>query len=77
MVKKLWMVGVVAVGAAFLSAPAHADTNAGNTSTNRSATQSGNNFGNVSNVNTSGREAAGVNNVNGVATTTTTDGAGQ
>ncbi|MED7926589.1 hypothetical protein SMD20_20195 [Nonomuraea sp. LP-02] len=71
--KKLCVTGVLvaaAAGAAFLSAPAHADTNAGNASRNTNASQSGNNFGNVGNRNVSGASATSVNAVNGNAVTT-------
>ncbi|WP_188194465.1 hypothetical protein [Nonomuraea sp. SYSU D8015] len=78
MVKKLCVTGLIAAaaaGATLLAAPAHADTNAGNSSSNRSSVQSGNNFGNVVNVNRSGYDVTSVNNVNGNAVTAT-DGAG-
>jgi hypothetical protein len=73
MMKKLCVTGLLA-GAALLAAPAaYADTNAGNTSDNRNSAQSGNNFGNVTNVNASGHDVTSVNNVNG-NTVTATDG---
>ncbi|NBE92120.1 hypothetical protein FE391_02450 [Nonomuraea sp. KC401] len=75
--KKLCVSGIVvaaATGMALMSAPAFADTNAGNASRNRNAIQSGNNFGNVVNSNVVGRGATGVNNVNGVAVTATHGG---
>ncbi|RVX37992.1 hypothetical protein EDD27_0282 [Nonomuraea polychroma] len=68
MVKKLCVTGLIA-GAALLPATAYADVNAGNSSSNRSSSQSGNNFGNVVNVNVSGHGASSVNNVNGNAVT--------
>ncbi|MFF4617453.1 hypothetical protein [Nonomuraea jabiensis] len=72
MVKKLCVTGLVAAAAAgvtLLSAPAYADVNAGNSSSNRGSSQSGNNFGNVVSSNVSGRGATSVNNVNGNAVT--------
>ncbi|WP_043631649.1 hypothetical protein [Nonomuraea candida] len=71
MMKKLCAAAAVAAaaGVTLLSAPAHADTNAGNSSDNRNSSQSGNNFGNVVNDNASGRGATSVNNVNGIALT--------
>ncbi|AQZ65864.1 unnamed protein product [[Actinomadura] parvosata subsp. kistnae] len=72
--KKLSMTGIVAAaaaGVALLSAPAYADTNAGNSSSNRDSSQSGNNFGNVVNANVNGAGATGVNNVNGNTVTAT------
>ncbi|MGR6922851.1 hypothetical protein ACU635_52090 [[Actinomadura] parvosata] len=72
--KKLCMTGIVAAAAAgvtLLSAPAYADTNAGNSSSNRDSSQSGNNFGNVVNANVNGAGATGVNNVNGNTVTAT------
>ncbi|MEV0995475.1 hypothetical protein [Nonomuraea sp. NPDC050202] len=73
MMKRLCMTGVVAAAASvtLLSAPAYADTNAGNSSSNRDSSQSGNNFGNVFNANVSGHGATGVNNVNGNTVTAT------
>lgn len=73
MVKKLCVAGLIAAaaGAALLPAPAYADTNAGNSSSNKSSVQSGNNFGNVVSANESGRRATSVNNVNGNAITAT------
>ncbi|MFI6734364.1 hypothetical protein ACIBI9_15650 [Nonomuraea sp. NPDC050451] len=78
MVKKLCVTGLVAAAAAgvtLLAAPAYADVNAGNSSSNRGSSQSGNNFGNVVNSNVSGRAATSVNNVNGNAVTATNRGA--
>ncbi|MGN9838158.1 hypothetical protein ACTMTI_08545 [Nonomuraea sp. H19] len=74
MIKKLCATGLIAAaaaGATLLPAAAHADTHAGNSSSNRDSVQSGNNFGNVVNSNVSGRAATGVNNVNGNAVTAT------
>ncbi|MET8866954.1 hypothetical protein AB0K18_39250 [Nonomuraea sp. NPDC049421] len=75
MMKKLCVTGVIAATAAgvtLLSAPAYADTNAGNSSRNANSSQSGNNFGNVYNANVSGgRGATSFNNVNGNAVTGT------
>ncbi|MFI6926133.1 hypothetical protein ACIBIZ_39790 [Nonomuraea spiralis] len=74
MMKKLCVTtGAVAAAAALtlLSAPAYADTNAGNSSSNHDTSQSGNNFGNVVNVNVSGSDTTSVNNVNGNAVTAT------
>ncbi|MDP4509467.1 hypothetical protein [Nonomuraea turcica] len=72
MVKKLCATGLIAAaaaGAGLLPAVAYADVNAGNSSSNRSSSQSGNNFGNVVNVNVNGHGASSVNNVNGNAVT--------
>ncbi|MFG1702252.1 hypothetical protein ACFLIM_03575 [Nonomuraea sp. M3C6] len=71
MMKKLCVTGLIAAaaGVTLLSAPAYADTNAGNSSTNNDSSQSGNNFGNVVNTNVSGHGATSVNNVNGNAVT--------
>ncbi|MGP3957146.1 hypothetical protein ACTWPT_14185 [Nonomuraea sp. 3N208] len=72
MVKKFCVAGLIAAvtaGAALLPAAAYADVNAGNSSSNRSSSQSGNNFGNVVNVNVSGNDARSINNVNGNAVT--------
>ncbi|MEQ4718202.1 hypothetical protein ABN273_17595 [Nonomuraea sp. B19D2] len=77
MMKKLCVTGFVAAaatGVALLSAPAYADVNAGNTSSNRESSQSGNNFGNVVSSNRSGLGATSVNNVNGNAVTATNRG---
>ncbi|SDL88359.1 hypothetical protein [Nonomuraea jiangxiensis] len=73
MMKKLCVTGLVAAaaGMTLLSAPALADTNAGNSSSNRNSSQSGNNFGNVASLNLNGYGATGVNNVNGNAVTGT------
>ncbi|MEV0384179.1 hypothetical protein [Nonomuraea sp. NPDC050643] len=73
MMKKLCVTGVIAAaaGLTLLSAPAYADTNAGNSSRNTDSSQSGNNFGNVVNANVNGHGATGVNNVNGNAVTAT------
>ncbi|MEV4176125.1 hypothetical protein [Nonomuraea sp. NPDC049709] len=68
MIKKLCVAGAIvaaAAGVTLMSAPAYADTNAGNSSSNNDSSQSGNNFGNVVNANVSGHGATGVNNVNG------------
>ncbi|GAA1627135.1 hypothetical protein GCM10009733_024840 [Nonomuraea maheshkhaliensis] len=73
MMKKLCVTGLIAAaaGVTLLSAPAQADTNAGNTSSNRGSSQSGNNFGNVVNSNANGLGATAINNVNGNAVTGT------
>ncbi|MFC5825632.1 hypothetical protein [Nonomuraea insulae] len=73
MMKKLCVTGLIAAaaGMTLLSAPALADTNAGNTSSNVDSSQSGNNFGNVANVNVNGHGATGINNVNGNTVTGT------
>ncbi|MFG1696545.1 hypothetical protein [Nonomuraea sp. NPDC049309] len=75
MIKKLCVTGVIAAsaaGVALLSAPAYADTNAGNSSRNVSSSQSGNNFGNVYSANVSrGLGATSLNNVNSNAVTGT------
>ncbi|MEU6712677.1 hypothetical protein ABZ897_14450 [Nonomuraea sp. NPDC046802] len=74
MMKKLSATGLVvaaAAGVTLLSAPAFADTNAGNTSRNFGSSQSGNNFGNVYNANRNGTHSTAVNNVNGNAVTAT------
>ncbi|MGW0809409.1 hypothetical protein [Nonomuraea sp. NPDC002799] len=73
MMKKLCVTGLVvaAAGVTLLSAPAYADTNAGNTSDNTNSSQSGNNFGNVYSANANGLGATGINNVNGNAVTGT------
>jgi hypothetical protein len=68
MVKKLCATGLIAA-AALLPAAAYADTNAGNSSSNKGSVQSGNNFGNVVNANRSGSDATSVNNLNGNAVT--------
>jgi hypothetical protein len=72
MVKKLCVAGLAA--AALLQAPAYADTNAGNASSNRSSVQSGNNFGNVVNSNRTGPGVTSLNNVNGNAITSSGGG---
>lgn len=73
MMKKLCVTtGALAAAAlTLLSAPAYADTNAGNSSNNHDTSQSGNNFGDVSIRNISGTDATSVNNVNGNAVTAT------
>jgi hypothetical protein len=74
MMKKLCVTtGIVAAaaGLTLLSAPAYADTNAGNSSSNTDTSQSGNNFGNIANSNVSGSDTTSVNNVNGNAVTAT------
>ncbi|MGW4795545.1 hypothetical protein [Nonomuraea sp. MG754425] len=77
MMKKLCMTGIVAAaaGVTLLSAPAYADVNAGNSSSNHHSSQSGNNFGNVFNSNVGGTGATSINNVNG-NTVTGTNGSG-
>ncbi|MFG2078315.1 hypothetical protein SAMN05421874_101661 [Nonomuraea maritima] len=70
MMKKLCVTGVItaaAAGMTLLATPSYADVNAGNTSSNRASSQSGNNFGNVRIANVSGRSATSVANVNGNA----------
>ncbi|TMR91480.1 hypothetical protein [Nonomuraea basaltis] len=77
MVKKLCVAGLVvaaAAGATLLPVPAYADTNMGNSSSNRGSVQSGNNIGNVVNANVSGHDASSVNNVNGNAITASDGG---
>ncbi|GAA3215686.1 hypothetical protein [Nonomuraea helvata] len=72
MMKKLCVTGLIAAaatGVTLLPAPAYADVNAGNTSSNRSSSQSGNNFGNVVSSNRSASTATSLNNVNGNAVT--------
>lgn len=73
MMKKLCVTGLIAAaaGMTLLSAPAQADTNAGNSSSNVDSSQSGNNFGSVVNANVSGHGATGINNVNGNTVTGT------
>jgi hypothetical protein len=74
MMKKLCVTtGIVAAaaGLTLISAPAYADTNAGNSSSNTDTTQSGNNFGDVTTSNVSGVDTTNLNNVNGVAVTAT------
>ncbi|SEF60592.1 hypothetical protein SAMN05444920_101181 [Nonomuraea solani] len=73
MMRKICVTGIIAAaaGLTLLSAPAYADTNAGNSSSNNDSSQSGNNFGNVVNANVSGHGATGVNNVNGNTVTAT------
>ena len=75
MMKKLCAAGLIAAAAAgvtLLSAPAYADTNAGNSSSNNDASQSGNNFGNVLNANVNGQGSTGDNSVNSNSITGTT-----
>ena len=74
MMKKLCVTtGALAAAAALtlLATPAHADTNAGNSSNNHDTSPSGNNCGDVNIRNWSGTDATSVNNVNGNAVTAT------
>lgn len=77
MIKRRCVTGAVVAalaGVTLLASPAHADDWTDNWSGNRDSWQSGNNFSDVAAANQSGSGSTNVNNINGVAATSSNGG---